>query len=222
MKLAFGGSGFFIEFEENRIETLIIEHPGCFRDVLMEIMRQCDGRDGKLILSENDNIIEFSKNAVLISDPMNLERNTRKIISRFHKQLSMYVSESSLYHKFQELTAELECFVCELEEISEYTIQYDTMITIEKLLKFMDVKLMEADQPYPEALSDYLKLLAELLDVKLIIISHLRSYLNNEELIQLYEMLNYWKIPVLLLENRESEMLEYEHRYIVDSDMCII
>lgn len=222
MKLAFGGSGLFIEFRENRIEQLIIEHPGCFREIVEEMIRQCKGEEGKMTLSDKDKVIDFSGNVLVISDPLNLQRNTKKILSRMYEQMRISIFERSLHQRFYESAAAIEAFAYELDAVSEYAIQYDTNITVQGLLKFLNVKLAEEDQTYPETLSDYLKLVSDLLNIRLIVFVHLKSYLGKEELIQLYQMANYRKIFLLLLESREYEMLEYEHRYIIDSDMCII
>ncbi len=222
MKLAFEGSGFCIEFKENRIEQLIIEHPVCFRSVLSEIIRQSEGKDGKLILSDSDKILDFSKKTTLIYNLFDLDSSSRKLTNRLYEMLNQRMMESELYLRYQSILANAEMFMNDLEGMSDYALQYDSDVAIAEFLKLLGVKIAEEDQTLLERLSDYLKLSVDLLGSELIILVNFRSYFAKEEALQLYEMINYCKIPVLLLENSEREMIEYEHRYIIDSDLCII
>lgn len=222
MKLAFEGSGFCIEFKENRIEQLIIEHPVCFRSVLSEIIRQSEGKDGKLILSDSDKILDFSKKTTLIYNLFDLDSSSRKLTNRLYEMLNQRMMESELYLRYQSILANAEMFMNDLEGMSDYALQYDSDVAIAEFLKLLGVKIAEEDQTLLERLSDYLKLSVDLLGSELIILVNFRSYFAKEEALQLYEMINYCKIPVLLLESSEREMIEYEHRYIIDSDLCII
>ena len=186
------------------------------------MLRQADGHDGKFILSKDDKILDFSKNVALIYNLFELDSNRKKLINRLYEKLKKRIFESDLHMRYQSILADMERFVNDLEGLSEYMLQYSLDIDVTHFLKFMDVRIAEEEQTFLERLSDHLKLLVDLLGVELIILVNLRSCLDEAEAVQLYEMINYYKIPVLLLESAEREMIKYEHRYIIDSDLCII
>ena len=51
---------------------------------------------------------------------------------------------------------------------------------------------------------------------------NIKSYLTDDELKRLYDMANYQKITLILLESRESVERGREIRYIIDKDNCFI
>ena len=68
----------------------------------------------------------------------------------------------------------------------------------------------------------YIKLVVELLGVKLIIFVNLRSYLSDRQFRKLIQEIKYQEIKVLFIENQEKVCIEGGMRYIIDKDGCEI
>lgn len=69
----------------------------------------------------------------------------------------------------------------DLEDSANYAVQFSDRLDIVGLLKAMDVKYEEIEESLLEHLIRYIKLVVELLGVKLIIFVNLRSYLSDRQ-----------------------------------------
>ena len=66
MKMVWSRYGLELQLCENQISTIVMENPLVFTQLLQTIIRQIEGEEGDLLLSEGDKILTFSKNVVLI------------------------------------------------------------------------------------------------------------------------------------------------------------
>ena len=73
-----------------------------------------------------------------------------------------------------------------------------------------------------EKLLSYMKILSGLLEIRILCIVNLKTYLSEEQLKEVYQMAFYCKLQLLLIENREQSNLEGEKTYIIDRDRCLI
>lgn len=216
------GTGIVLEFQENRIEELIIENPRIYRELAGALMNQCEGKEGKWILSDDDEILSLKKNVVLISDLFSIDVNQRKIVSRLHEVLKESIIEGPLYLEYKQLMADNLSFVERLIEVEGFDLEYEDDLDVGSYLKFVGVKNLDDAQSFLERLILFTKLISELMGVKLLVISNLKTVLDKEELLQFYSMCNYLKVSVLLVESTERQVLEYEHRTVIDYDLCLI
>ncbi len=216
------GTGIVLEFQENRIEELIIENPRIYRELAGDLMNQCEGKEGKWILSDDDEILSLKKNVVLISDLFSIDVNQRKIVSRLHEVLKESIIEGPLYLEYKQLMADNLSFVERLIEVEGFDLEYEDDLDVGSYLKFVGVKNLNDAQSFLERWILFTKLISELMGVKLLVISNLKTVLDKEELLQFYSMCNYLKVSVLLVESTERQVLEYEHRTVIDYDLCLI
>ena len=68
----------------------------------------------------------------------------------------------------------------------------------------------------------YIKISSELVAIKVFFFVNLRSYLTQDELNELYKMVDYYKVSLILLESIERNERSREKRYIIDKDLCFI
>ena len=57
---------------------------------------------------------------------------------------------------------------------------------------------------------------------RILCLVNIKSYLNDSEIQQLYEMAFYNKMYLLLIEDFEKESKDCEQVYIIDKDLCLI
>lgn len=110
----------------------------------------------------------------------------------------------------------------DLEDSANYAVQFSDRLDIVGLLKAMDVKYEEIEESLLEHLIRYIKLVVELLGVKLIIFVNLRSYLSDRQFMGLIQEIKYQEIKALFIENQEKACIEGGMRYIIDKDGCEI
>ena len=110
----------------------------------------------------------------------------------------------------------------DLEDSANYAVQFSDRLDIVGLLKAMDVKYEEIEESLLEHLIRYIKLVVELLGVKLIIFVNLRSYLSDRQFSGLIQEIKYQEIKALFIEKQEKACIEGGMRYIIDKDGCEI
>ena len=94
MKLAHYDLSEPITFCENKINVLVLENGAYFRDKVYQLRAQCNGESGEWILSENGKILEISRYAELIYDPMELDLSSKRFQPRISKACLLYTSPS--------------------------------------------------------------------------------------------------------------------------------
>ena len=110
----------------------------------------------------------------------------------------------------------------DLEDSANYAVQFSDRLDIAGLLKAMDVKYEEIEESLLGHLIRYIKLVVELLGVKLIIFVNLRSYLSDRQFMGLIQEIKYQEVKALFIENQEKVCIEGGMRYIIDKDGCEI
>lgn len=212
-----------IIFQENQVNELIIENVGLFQRFLWQILQQIEGSDeSSIFLTEGDKILSWEKNVEIIINPFQLDTNQKKVLNRLYQNMFNIVQEKGYYLKLNELSAEIINLLSKIEFDGDISLDYSMNIEPVQLFKMMDVKIETQGKTLLEKLIEYIKVVSELLQYKLIIFVNIKSYLNLEELSLLYQAAHYEKVNLLLIENCERKALLKENRIIIDSDMCEI
>lgn len=223
MKMAFQELERTIIFNENQVNELIIENVGFFQSFLWQILKQIEGNcEDSIFLAENDKMLSWEKNVEIIINPFRLDINQKKVITRLYQNLNNIVQEKGYYLKVNELAAEITGLLSEVEYDADISLNYSVNIEAIQIFKLMDVKIEMEGKSLLEKLIEYIKILSELLQYKLVIFANIKCYLNEEELGLLYQAANYAKIHLLLVESCERKALSNENRIIIDKDMCEI
>lgn len=92
-------------------------------------------------------------------------------------------------------------------------------LNIIEMLKLFDVKIDKINYgTILERIELYIDLISTLQTTKILIIPNLKTYLNTEELIELYKYSLYNNINLLLVERKiEQESLKYEKKLQIDN-----
>lgn len=183
---------------------------------------QCENDEGRFVLSEEENEINLSKVSEIIMNPLGLELNQKKIINKLYSELVKTSMSEVMYEKTAELTRYIANYIMDLEDNADYTVQFSDRLDVSILLKAMDVKYEETEESLLEHLIRYIKLVVSLLNVRLIILVNIRSYLNDTQFDELIQEIKYQEIKVLFIENQGRGCAEGGMRYIIDKDGCEI
>lgn len=187
------------------------------------IYAQVKGENRDWVLSEENTIMKMDKYVEFIINPFDVDLNQKKLLTALYSIIDTEVQNSELLLEWNALHS---IFINFAEKIADQTF-YDLNLTnefcIKDFLKFMDVKFVDDNSGIVEKLISYLRLVKEILGVRLIVFVNLHTYLSEEELKYLYEQAFYWKIHILVIENAvPEERLDIENVIIVDKDACVI
>ena len=127
-----------------------------------------------------------------------------------------------MFEKTMRLTATVHEYILDLEQETNYILQFDNELEISALLKALGVRHEEIEDSFFERIVRYIKIAADVLKTKLFVFVNIRSFLSDTQMLELVKEISYQGIKVLFIENQERDCLEGGFRYIIDKDGCEI
>lgn len=139
-----------------------------------------------------------------------------------YKELHQRALGETMYLHTQKIISSLNQYFMELEQQETYFLTVDEEIDITAIFKAMGVKVESYADNYVQNISQYMKLIAELLLKKVIIFVNLRSYMKVEQIEAIMSEASYNGIAILFIENSQKSFPKGIMQYIIDSDICEI
>lgn len=221
MSLVHSKSNIKVDLGEGKASVLVIENPIAMREFLFELEEQLQGKPGGFILSDGYEPISIGKNLVLVKDPLSIDCNEKKVLTKLYQNI---VDEEKIqYHRERDNfdKAYLE-YLRELCLLSPLPLAYDERLSLGELLKSAHVVIDHAAGSYVENLWYYIKVMSDMLSIKVFAFVNLKCFLSSEELDLLYRQCFYEQKLLLLIESHDASGRIDEKKYIVDSDGCMI
>lgn len=201
------------------INSLVIEEPGFFYEMVKDIKEQWEGMDGKAVLSRNNEPVEISTNMELIIDCINFEVNRKNLLTKVLAAMESMARSEEYLEKTQRLLAEMERYIFDLSFDFDIEIQCDKM-SIAQVLKAVGIRIFSDYDKLTERLYSYMQLVREFQGDKVFVFVNLRSFIKTEELQDFADTVLAHGYRVLLMDNHAYPRLSVEHRLIVDEDLC--
>ncbi len=208
-----------IEFEENRVNVLTVEEPKALRSFLLELTDQRDGEEGGFVLSAGNDVMDFAKNAEVVTDILDFSLNSKKLQSRLEKQAATYAAghEKELMAAVDAVNLLAELTTADFSE----NIGCSYVETAEDLVKVMGFYADETDLDLPQKVLEYMRLYRSYFGIRLFVFCNLKLYLSSEELSLMYRAIAYEKFDVLLIEGSYKDpAASCEINRIIDHDLC--
>lgn len=200
----------------------IIESPQFFTEVVKGLLNQKNGMEGKFTLSDADKILDVSKNIEIVVNPLAVDINDKRIINKLYMQLTEMAYSESFYVKTQEIVKKIYEYMFELEHESSHILSVSEEMDLNMLFKAAGIKYEVFGDDFLDTICRYMKIVREVLGIKLIVCVNLRSYLTDEQMNMLIDDINYGELGLLLIENQERSCLRNVRRCIIDKDLCEI
>lgn len=220
MKLVYYEYGIKIQFRENKIQTLVLEHPRVFRQFVQDLHAQAQGNEGAIILSEQDEI-NIHKEVELIMNPLDININNKRVISQLYNEL-LSISNEFIEEKFQMNSKVINYLDTLIWKSSYENLKINLMPKWENLFKLYEIQIDIETTTLFEKLIEYLKVCSSILKTKLYIFVNLNQYFEESEMLELIEWVKRLKINVLLIESVEPLYNADNDVYIIDRDYCLI
>lgn len=212
------------KFTNSYVNCLVIENRSLFLLFLEDIHAQLNGFNGKAVLSERFMPIPIAKRLELIYDFIGLEMNRKTLLNKAIAVMDKTALDEEHYLAAQELMSQIQNFIEECSFNLRCNIVADR-ISINGMLKAAGVAFADdysGVKGCAEKLIDYMETVRELECDKLFITVNMRSFFDDETVESLCETVMKHELMLLMVENKEYDMMKCEHRVIVDSDLCEI
>ena len=98
------------------------------------------------------------------------------------------------------------------------------MEDVTALIKVLNVSLLvDEGESLAEKLTDYIKVVAQILGIKIIVLANMQPYLTKADLWYIKKIAEYEKVTVLFIDNYERGCYNcFDAKYIIDADLCEI
>lgn len=210
-----------ITFDEDGVCTLVIENPVMYRSVVSEMLEQANGAAGDFVLSENGEMLDFSKDVCIITDVFCLEHDTKAINSKVLQSVSDEIPAVS--SDAERLIADLNALAATLAARQVFDVGFHELYNLSGVLKLFGFSLDIAELSLPERRAEYISFIASCRGKRLFVILHLKSLLSDEEQELFFKTMRYKKIPLLLLETHQHPYRHpAEKLRVIDADLCEI
>ena len=209
-----------INFKEEKISILEIYDKKLFRNFISEINEQCNGEaeeNNNIVLMEDSKRLKINKTIYLLTDLFNIEFNARKIINKIYSLISQNIKNRQ-DDELEKIILQLRKYLT--EEINEIPFEFNmnSEIDIIELLKVFEVKIdTTCYTTIVEKVEFMIDLISNLKIAEILVIPNLKTYLNAEELVEIYKYSIYNNVKLLIVENNKSnKTLIYEQKNIID------
>ena len=203
------------------INSVIIEEPGYFYEIVKDLKEQWEGMNGRAVLSENDEPVEIRKNLELVIDCIDFEINQKTLLTKVLSALERTGRSEDYIEKTQRLLAEIERYIYDVSFDFDVEIQCNK-ISIAQILKAAGIRIISEYDKLTEVLYSYMQLVREFDGDKVFAFVNLRSFVKADELQDFADTVLAHGYRVLLLDNHAYPSLAMEKRLIVDADLCEI
>lgn len=219
MKLAY--SKFFetLDFEKES-QTLVVENVELLRTIIHQLKFQINNKIGDFILSDNDSILDISKNILLITDVFEISSLSKQLKNKLQQYVESNYDNDDLY---QDVYHRLIEFGNDLINSSRYPLCFSQSFTKIDIIKMLDIQLEHNYSSLLEEVIDYIDIFSQIIKTKLFVFVSLRGFLTDEEFNNFMKIMDYKGIRVLLIERYlllDNGMNSNVH--IIDKDLCVI
>lgn len=206
------------------VNTLIIENPKLFREMLTDINNQYAGMEGGFYLYDDFKEYSVNKELELINSPLLQSVNDKKIISKLYEELKREIVESE-YERFKEIENNIIGFLKELIFNSNVKLDINESIEISDILKISGVKIQEQffDFNLMGKLLQGLIVLNQFIHPKAIVCINIRDLFSKEEWEEFVKEVILRDINLVIIESHHNGVvISDENIYTIDKDLCEI
>lgn len=219
MKLCYPDIETVFSFDGRYINSLVIENQKLFLKIITDMYEQSEGKDGKAVLSKNNQPVVFSKNAEFITNSVPFDINTKSVLAKILNILEKISVSAENYAYTAERLALNEKWVLELSKSFPFDVEA-TKISAGNLLKSFGIIIVDDSECLSEKLLNYMEIIRELDSDKLFVFAGLRSYLSDDEAEKFFDTVIKHGYCIFLIDAAEYEPLPQEKRTVIDKQLC--
>lgn len=211
-----------IDFKCGEITNIAIENPRTLDSFILGVYSSIIKRDDKIYILDNFEKIEFTKLTDLVSSPLELTYDKKDVQKKLLQNILEEITESDISYRFSEICTKFLESIYEVKMSSEYEIDFDENLELQKILKCFDIHLREPVGSFVQRFVEYISVMSRLMGKRIFILSGCSDYIDNEEYKLLQKHVAYENVAVLMVEGRQNSLKNSENQYIMDIDLCEI
>lgn len=210
------------EIREKCLNTLVIENKKYYRKIIKDMRDTVALESRVFIVYENEEEVNLSKNAELVTNVFDLDPNSNKILNKIYGQISQEVLGEELYTYNLDFRNSLSRLLEEIAMKIPYDFKYKDL-DFKYILKAVDLEIDTKIEGLMSNIIEYMEITYKLLNKKIFFLVGIDNYFDEKELYDLNEYLCYNNIIVVCLQNSlERGLLPNENLRIIDKDLVEI
>lgn len=221
MNLAYGNFSTIIETSPETVTGIIIENPSMLYRFLMDMRETMEGHTERVILSNDNTAMNFSKNAELLTDFIRFDLNQKSLLSKIMTSIEEMSETDKFYNRSQQILASIE------NHIMEMTVDFPCELMYEKLnmlsiIKAMGISVVDDYSGLEEKILAYMDLARDFLNKKLFVLVNCRGFIPCQQMQKFVDTALLREHEILFVDNMSYPKLLQEKRLIIDEDLCEI
>ena len=122
----------------------------------------------------------------MVSNPLMVNCNEKKILSQLYKNLSETISEDYA-EEFASVNQQILCFMDKIVNTSAYNLTFDIDFPAAGMIKYCNVHLDACYHSLAEKFIDYLRAMKTICNTDIVFVLNLKQYFGIEDLREIYK-----------------------------------
>ncbi len=211
-----------VNFDYGEIRSIIIENPRILDSFVLGLYNSISRKEDKVYILDNFEKIEFTKLVDLVFSPLELTYEKKDIQKKLLQNILEEITESDISYRFSEICSSFLENIYEVKINSEYEIDFDENLEMQKLIKCFDIHLKEPIGSFVERIVEYISVMSKLMGKQIFILVGCAHYIDNDEYKLLQKHVAHENVAVLTVEGRQNTLKNPGNKYIMDVDLCEI
>ncbi len=221
MMVVFSGLDHPVYVESKRVTVMQVSSQSLFARITSALFSE-QGEwacEPYTLWDDDEREIKAAEAFISISNPLNLPWKHKLLVGALHERLEECLNfDEDLRFEIQRLNAELMSCVSRVGFQFNADYEFKVEWNLRQYLRAFDYGLaVSASNTLLDNLILFVDLVADMCANRALLFVNLKTFLSKKDLNELYSRILFHGIPVLLLENQESEIYEeFEQKIIVD------
>ncbi len=219
MKLIYPEVNSIISIKQDMFNSLVIENQSLLYKFIMDIHQQMEKRDGKVVLSQNNELLDICKNVELMTDVYGFCLNSKSILGKITDILCQKAVDEVHYEQSMRLISDIEAYFDDLVWDMDCEIVCND-INVKQLIKSISFEVVDDKEFLAERILRYMEMVRMFLGDKLFLFVNFRGFIEESQFQRLTDTMIQHEYHALFIDNKEFAMLENENRLTIDVDLC--
>lgn len=210
-----------IPFDDESVIILAIDNQRLYRELIESFVQTLRGETAPIIMQlyEAGECLVLEKELLLITDVFSFDFKQRTLVTKIYKQLEKRYHVSKEADIIDQKIVELRSLIVDQLQGSLIELTVDDATSLANIYKMFNLRIDIEETTMLQRLLAVIDVIAELALVRVLVLNNIRSYFNENELIELYKYALYQKVNLLLIEpHHQAKAIRYEKTLHIDED----
>lgn len=211
-----------IEIKENETNVIVMENKKQITSFINDLCDDVNNSTSNFYLSDNLKELSVANNCAVCIDFFNYNID-KKVSTKVYKLLENYFSkDAAIQESYMNLQSNIYNFLDNLIFNFDINLSFNDEYDITSIFKLADIKVNEDNSSLLNKIITIIKVASHLNMFKILFFVNLKTFFNIEELKEIYKQSYYYKIHLILIENKKTDTIDSEKYIVIDEDLCQI